>query len=406
MFPLHLEIPKHVPPYFTPYFSDRPHIASARHSPVPVDLDVLPSPLLTYHYANSSLVSPISPTEMYKDNSPTTTCPPYQNSYDSLPTSRETASYLSDSPSPVDLHPPSFLQTDSMVSSDDRHPVLPLTHPPDHFQTHTEGQTLSNPAPRNLAVDGPNITHPLLDHRRMSEPAILHSINPYASQSFEIQPSHRLQPSNFDNPSAIEIPRISGSAYIPSLQRGTSISSLRDLRHTRFTYSPPSPGHYSGSQLYESYTAQGGLDGPISPSQPNFGFGIDSPTAASRYLSTHENSYGSSPPGTGTSTSSAPLMSPTTPSFSSSAALAMRDSRGKTYSFVPLPGNNVKKRPRRRYDEIERLYQCSWGDCTKAYGTLNHLNAHVTMQKHGPKRHPNGAFLMNSKIYPPPDRVI
>lgn len=30
----------------------------------------------------------------------------------------------------------------------------------------------------------------------------------------------------------------------------------------------------------------------------------------------------------------------------------------KTYSFVALPGNAVKKRPRRRYDEIERLYRC------------------------------------------------
>ncbi len=30
----------------------------------------------------------------------------------------------------------------------------------------------------------------------------------------------------------------------------------------------------------------------------------------------------------------------------------------KTYSFVSLPGNAVKKRPRRRYDEIERLYRC------------------------------------------------
>ncbi|KAF8997773.1 hypothetical protein BDQ17DRAFT_1248392 [Cyathus striatus] len=61
----------------------------------------------------------------------------------------------------------------------------------------------------------------------------------------------------------------------------------------------------------------------------------------------------------------------------------------KTYSFVALPGNAPKKWPRRRYDEIEHLYQCSWPECTKAYGTLNHLNAHVTMQKHGPKRNPN-----------------
>ncbi|KAH9818884.1 hypothetical protein DFH28DRAFT_1123239 [Melampsora americana] len=37
---------------------------------------------------------------------------------------------------------------------------------------------------------------------------------------------------------------------------------------------------------------------------------------------------------------------------------------------------------------IERLYSCSYPGCTKAYGTLNHLNAHITMQKHGPKRLP------------------
>ncbi|KAG0222457.1 hypothetical protein B0O80DRAFT_457951 [Mortierella sp. GBAus27b] len=61
---------------------------------------------------------------------------------------------------------------------------------------------------------------------------------------------------------------------------------------------------------------------------------------------------------------------------------------GKVYSFVPLSGVNSKKRPRRRFDEIERLYVCNWGDCEKAYGTLNHLNAHVSMQKHGPKRLP------------------
>ncbi|KAF9347208.1 hypothetical protein BGX34_003314 [Mortierella sp. NVP85] len=60
----------------------------------------------------------------------------------------------------------------------------------------------------------------------------------------------------------------------------------------------------------------------------------------------------------------------------------------KVYSFVPLSGVNSKKRPRRRFDEIERLYVCNWGDCEKAYGTLNHLNAHVSMQKHGPKRLP------------------
>ncbi|KAI7520455.1 hypothetical protein KC331_g20206, partial [Hortaea werneckii] len=58
------------------------------------------------------------------------------------------------------------------------------------------------------------------------------------------------------------------------------------------------------------------------------------------------------------------------------------------YSFVPIPGAQQHKRPRRRYEEIERMYKCGWNGCEKAYGTLNHLNAHVTMQSHGPKRTP------------------
>ena len=60
------------------------------------------------------------------------------------------------------------------------------------------------------------------------------------------------------------------------------------------------------------------------------------------------------------------------------------------YSFVPIPGAQQHKRPRRRYEEIERMYKCGWNGCEKAYGTLNHLNAHVTMQGHGSKRTPEG----------------
>ncbi|KAK9766166.1 hypothetical protein K7432_004957 [Basidiobolus ranarum] len=61
----------------------------------------------------------------------------------------------------------------------------------------------------------------------------------------------------------------------------------------------------------------------------------------------------------------------------------------KMFSFVSLPGVNGKKRPRRKFDEIERLYSCNHQGCTKSYGTLNHLNAHVMMQKHGIKRLPS-----------------
>lgn len=64
----------------------------------------------------------------------------------------------------------------------------------------------------------------------------------------------------------------------------------------------------------------------------------------------------------------------------------------QVYSFVPIPGAQQHKRPRRRYEEIERMYKCGWNGCEKAYGTLNHLNAHVTMQSHGAKRTPEGEF--------------
>ncbi|GJN90236.1 hypothetical protein Rhopal_003235-T1 [Rhodotorula paludigena] len=68
-------------------------------------------------------------------------------------------------------------------------------------------------------------------------------------------------------------------------------------------------------------------------------------------------------------------------------AATRRGSGGKTYNFVQQAGQSTK-RPRRRYDEIERMYNCDYPGCTKAYGTLNHLNSHKMMQKHGPKSTP------------------
>lgn len=40
------------------------------------------------------------------------------------------------------------------------------------------------------------------------------------------------------------------------------------------------------------------------------------------------------------------------------------------------------------------MYKCGWNGCEKAYGTLNHLNAHVTMQSHGTKRTPEGTSVI------------
>ncbi|ODQ44201.1 hypothetical protein PICMEDRAFT_13755 [Pichia membranifaciens NRRL Y-2026] len=46
----------------------------------------------------------------------------------------------------------------------------------------------------------------------------------------------------------------------------------------------------------------------------------------------------------------------------------------------------TRKRKRRKYREIKRYYKCQYGDCDKSYGTLNHLNFHIQLQKHGAKR--------------------
>lgn len=40
------------------------------------------------------------------------------------------------------------------------------------------------------------------------------------------------------------------------------------------------------------------------------------------------------------------------------------------------------------------MYKCGYQGCPKAYGTLNHLNAHVTMQTHGTKRSPDGRLIL------------
>jgi hypothetical protein len=53
-------------------------------------------------------------------------------------------------------------------------------------------------------------------------------------------------------------------------------------------------------------------------------------------------------------------------------------------------GGQRMRRPRRRADEVERLYKCIWNGCEKSYGTLSHLNDHVRLQRHGTKREPYG----------------
>ncbi|PPQ63815.1 hypothetical protein CVT24_009810 [Panaeolus cyanescens] len=237
----------------------------------------------------------------------------------------------------------------------------------------------------------------------MSEPAAL-------SQPLYHDDRYQSQLQFAYNPPINTNSRSTSSFYPSALHRGASTGSLRDLRHNHSQYlsqeqqqSEWNDSRQQREQQSEFYdNRDDGLDGSLSPMQPNFSGGLlNSPTSLLPYSPVGVDPYGPSPPGTGTSTSSSiapPSLGPHSPSRSfasslqrslSSSQIASEAVDRKTYSFVALPGNTVKKRPRRRYDEIERLYQCSWPDCAKSYGTLNHLNAHVTMQKHGPKRSPN-----------------
>lgn len=45
--------------------------------------------------------------------------------------------------------------------------------------------------------------------------------------------------------------------------------------------------------------------------------------------------------------------------------------------------SNKRIRPRRRPDEMERLYACREKGCTKAYESISHLNTHIKRKGHG-----------------------
>jgi len=435
----HLSITKFIPDYPSHLIS-RPKVISpssfytdfVNASPVDsptgtLDEDRIPSPLSpqasgNYDYAprhSNPFDSQLSSVEIYRNpQNQSFATNQYPNTRDSVQESfnintsaparqsRAMNSYLSESPSPTDLH--------ASVSA------LPHSIPPQSQERFPHSDPGPYPAAQDRVSPGPerlsrqqdfdkyhndNTLHNhLLDHRRMSEPAVLNAPNLYAMPNPDASASSRYQHFNFAfNPPALHTPRSAASLYLSPLQRGASTGSLRDLRDQHFEYSSQQ-SEWKHREPQEPFDHQSdALDDPISPMQPNFSGGLgSSPTTGVPYSPMSDNLYGPSPPGTGTSTSSSAPVSagiPCSPSRSIPQHLqrSLSNSHGvgdaidrKTYSFVALPGNAVKKRPRRRYDEIERLYQCSWPDCNKSYGTLNHLNAHVTMQKHGVKRSPNG----------------
>ncbi|KAH7140724.1 hypothetical protein EDB81DRAFT_655423 [Dactylonectria macrodidyma] len=150
---------------------------------------------------------------------------------------------------------------------------------------------------------------------------------------------------------------------------------------------------------HQGHSVKSDNDVPIDPSiaapSPTYPYGQHSPYAPNPDMS-HSYSHPSGgiytqprPDWGGYGQHGGTPLTPGHPVYAQSPASAPPQQRpNQVYSFVPIPGAQQHKRPRRRYEEIERMYKCGWNGCEKAYGTLNHLNAHVTMQSHGQKRTP------------------
>ncbi|KAH7000260.1 hypothetical protein EDB80DRAFT_866301 [Ilyonectria destructans] len=150
---------------------------------------------------------------------------------------------------------------------------------------------------------------------------------------------------------------------------------------------------------HQAHPVKSDNDVPIDPSiaapSPTYPYGQHSPYAPNPDMS-HSYSHPSGgmyaqprPDWGGYGQHGGAPLTPGHPVYAQSPASAPPQQRpNQVYSFVPIPGAQQHKRPRRRYEEIERMYKCGWNGCEKAYGTLNHLNAHVTMQSHGQKRTP------------------
>ncbi|KXN72446.1 hypothetical protein CONCODRAFT_77809 [Conidiobolus coronatus NRRL 28638] len=56
------------------------------------------------------------------------------------------------------------------------------------------------------------------------------------------------------------------------------------------------------------------------------------------------------------------------------------------FSFISIFDKPQDPKPRRRYHQLDRPYNCIHENCTKKYSTLNHLNAHIRTQNHGRPR--------------------
>ena len=249
------------------------------------------------------------------------------------------------------------LSSPQSQSADDSNPInfsQPMSAP------HNQLRYPSNQ--RNPSSSFYPTTDSAIDHRRMSEPALLSGSHPSAYRPIDSR--YNYAPSSGYSPPSLHYPVSSRPTYAVHSRTDSNASSTdyRSQQAHDDAFSDP-----SNHSPRPSTGSTGAVDSNVQVQSMSPNSSV-SPDISTQPLSKDQN--------------------PSSPSNPS-----------KTYAFVSLPGTTIRKRPRRRYDEIERLYHCSWPECTKSYGTLNHLNAHVVMQKHGPRRLPSGEHRLAARSY-------
>ncbi|KAL7940288.1 hypothetical protein V8C42DRAFT_356352 [Trichoderma barbatum] len=165
------------------------------------------------------------------------------------------------------------------------------------------------------------------------------------------------------------------SVYPPSAQSGSSLEHIQRSYH-------PSRSTSSGGM------AQQHNNPFIMASSPTYPYAQHSGYAPNPDIS-HGYSHRSGGVFTQPGYSQHAPLTPGNPLSAQSLASAPQQTFDEVYrSFLFITNPQKPKRPRRRPDEIERSYKCSYDECDKAYGTLNHLNMHIINQSHGQKRTP------------------
>ncbi|KAJ1660993.1 hypothetical protein IWQ61_000147 [Dispira simplex] len=267
---------------------------------------------------------------------------------------------------------------------------------PSAFSPNHPSRTVSPLRPHTSPYVRP-IVESMEANRALSLSPMLARLPPLGSINFPSTPGTSRTRSSQEQWSSHPLPRIRSYSRTRAAPRDyNTYSTSGQEKLTCFGHSPSSHFTYHPS--------------PADPSaQPSTV--IPQTYSPARQLRSHTLSYGGSPvyrsghhPLSGSLPtysshlevlgSSTSRQAPTSPMVSTSvfqqpATTTQTGPPQKEFSFISIPGINTKKRPRRRYEEIERLYSCNWPECDKSYGTLNHLNAHIVMQKHGPKRHPS-----------------